>query len=340
MANYADTALLDALAYFTDPANAKEFRTPEYGAMQAYLDYANIMLPDLASIKEGESQAERIRYFKRSQGTVGTSRTVSLTGKYGDTSYLTPTWYTRTREFSISVKQAENNQESAARIMAHQLKNTIIDLYDAIETLAIAQLDANKTTSEGNRSGLGSWDSSKYVMAIANSDKDNYFNYIKTDMVNDKWHGLLQAINTGNINAVIAEQTAQGPGNSSNLQFQYPGFEFYTCTDASGSDYMASDYFGLSYIVEQGSIALVPWIPQANRVGTVAGSYSWSSIPDPFGKLGQLAVFKYSTASDTSSSGGTAQDAVYIYEVSVDVSFLHVPLSTGNVVYKYGLSTS
>ena len=106
MANYADTVLLNAVAVMTDPANEKEFRQEKYGALDAHLDYAGIMVPDIANITLSENQTDKINYFKRSEGTVRTARRVAVTGGYGDTGQLTPTWTTHAREFSISEEQA------------------------------------------------------------------------------------------------------------------------------------------------------------------------------------------------------------------------------------------
>ena len=338
MSYYSDTALLNAVAVMTDPANAKEFRQKEYGALQAHLDYANIMVPNTAAIKESENQTDQINYFKRSSQSVGSARTVSVTGAYGDTGYLTPSWTTYTREFSISEEQAQGNIETAARIYAHQMKNTMIDLYEAIEDDAVSNLDTNRNTVEGSRSGLSTWHGvPSYTAEISNTNKANYYNYIMTDLQNDKYSGILQEVHTGNMNAYIAEYQAQGAGNDTNTAFQFPGFEFYT----SNSITNGSSYFGTSYVAEIGSISAIPWIPAKNRRGIpLHGAYDWFSIPDPFGKLGSLAVFRKKDAVDMSSYNGTAQDAVTIYEISVDVTFLAVPLSDGKVVYKYGLCSS
>jgi len=335
MSYYSDTDLLNAVATLKDPANAKEFRQEEYGALQAHLDYADIMIPNTAAVKESENQTDQINYFKRSSETVGSARTVTLTGAYGDTGILEPSWTTYQREFSISVEQAQGNIESAARINAHQVKNAMIDLYEAIEDDAVSNLDTNRNTVAGNRSGLSTWHGvPSYTAEIANANKANYYNYIKTDLRNDKYNGILQEVHTGNMNAFINEYWAQGAGNDTNTAFQFPGFEYYT----SNSITNGSGYFGTSYVQEVGSISAIPWIPAKNRRGIPNhGAYDWFSIPDPFGKLGQIAVFRKKDAVDMSDYNGTAQDAVSIYEFSVDVTFLAVPLSTGKVVYKYGL---
>jgi len=338
MSNYADTVLQNAIAVMTDPANEKEFRQEEYGALNAHLAHAEMMSPDIASIKQSAAQSSYMDYFKRSSGTVGSARTHSLTGKYGDTGSLALSWTTYTREFTISVEQGDLNRYRDAQIYAKQLKNTLIDLYEAIEDDAVSNLDTNRNTVAGNRSGLSTWHGvPSYTAHITNGNKANYYNYIMTDLRNDKYNGTLQEIHTGNMNAFIAEYISQGAGNDTNTAFQFPGFEFHT----SNSITNGSDFFGTSYVVEQGGIAAIPWIPLKNRrTVTGHGEYEWFSIPDPFGKLGTLAVFVKRTAADTSGSGGTVQDAVSIYEISVDVAFVCTPLSTGKVVYKYGLNSS
>jgi len=335
MANYADTVLQNAIAVMTDPANEKEFRQEAYGALDAHLAHADMMSPDIASIKQSSAQSAYMDYFKRSSETVGSARTHSVTGAYGDTGSLALTWTTYSREFSISVAQGDLNRYRDTQIAAKQLKNTMIDLYEAIEDDCVSNLETNRNTLAGNRSGLSTWHGvPSYTAHITLANTANYYNYIMTDLRNDKYNGLLQDVHTGNMNARIAEYMAQGAGNDTNLAFQFPGFEFHT----SNSITNGSDFFATSYVIEAGGIAAIPWIPQPNRRGiTGHGEYEWASIPDPFGKLGSLAVFIKRTAADTSGSGGTVQDAVSIYEISVDVATPVVPLSTGKVVYKYGL---
>jgi len=338
MANYADTVLQTAVAVMTDPANKKEFRQEVYGALDAHLAYSDMMSPDIAAIKASAAQSQTMHYFKRSSETVGSARKHSLTGAYGDSGTLALTFTTYRREFSISVEQGDLNVYRDAQIYARQLENTLIDIYEAIEDDCVSGLDTNRNTVAGNRSGLSTWHGvPSYTAHITNGNKANYYNYIMTDLRNDKYTKTLQEIHTGNMNAYIAEYQAQGAGNDTNTAFQFPGFEFYT----SNSITNGSDFFGTSYVVEAGGIAAIPWIPAKNRRGVTGhGEYEWFSIPDPFGKLGNLAVFVKRTAADTSGSGGTVQDAVSIYEISVDVALAYTPLSTGKVVYKYGLQTT
>jgi hypothetical protein len=337
MAEYASTVLQNAIAVMTDPANEKEFRQEEYGALEAHLAHADMMSPDIAKVKQSSAQSDYMDYFKRDSQTVGAARTHSVTGAYGDTGSLALSFTTYSREFSISVNQADLNRYRDAQIYARQLKNTMIDLYEAIEDDAVSNLDTNRNTVAGNRSGLSTWHGvPSYTAHITNGNKANYYNYIKTDLRNDKYTGVLQEVHTGNMNAFINEYWAQGAGNDTNTAFQFPGFEFHT----SNSITNGSDFFGTSYVVESGGIAAIPWIPLINRRGKVQGEYEWFSVPDPFGKLGNLAVFAKKTAADTSGSGGTTQDAVTIFEISVDVAMVCTPLSTGKVVYKYGLQTS
>jgi len=338
MANYASTVLQNAIAVMTDPANDKEFRQEEYGALEAHLAHANMMSPDIAKVKQSSAQSDYMDYFKRDSQTVGSARTHSLTGAYGDTGSLNLSWTTYTREFTISVAQGDLNRYRDAQIYARQLKNTMIDLYEAIEDDAVSNLESNRNTVEGNRTGLATWHGTpSYTSHVTNGNKANYYNYIKTDLRNDKYNGILQEIHTGNMNAYINEYAAQGAGNDTNTSFQFPGFEFHTSNSISNG----SDFFATSYVVEQGGIAAIPWIPKHNVRGVHGhGEYDWFTVPDPFGKLGNLAVFSQSTAGSTSSSGGTVQDAITIFEISVDIAYVCTPLSTGKVIYKYGLNSS
>ena len=342
MANYANTLKLDALAMLQENAN-KDFRPDMYGATKAFNDYKRDVILNLDDFRNEESEpdlrARKVDYLRRDSQTVNSSRAASLTGAMGTSTRDTLTFVTYARELTISDDNARANVFNAARQLAGQMKNARLDIAAEIESDAVAKLESYKNTSNGNRGTvLGTWDSTNYVYEIANANKEEYFNYMETGMRVLNYAGRLQEVHTGAANALINYQLAQGAGNSENLQFQYPAFDFYT----SNSITNLSDYYCTSYVMEQGSIGLVDWIPPKNREGLEHNDFSFSAIPDPMGIFdGGFALAQQKKVQDSSSGGqnigGNTQDAVWLFELSITIAFYIPTITTQKLVNKYGL---
>lgn len=339
MTYYSPTVLLAAIAELSDSSN-KDLRAPQYGATEAFNKYKRDLIVNYDEFNnvqnKSELQTKQIDYLVRDSQSVGSERSATLTGAFGTSLRDSLTFVTYTRQFSISDSVMRNNKIAAQRFMVNQMVNARLDIGASIESAAVTKLDAYKNTVQGSRN-LGTWDSSNYVSEIALANKTEYFNYMATEMRTLDYSGMLQEVHTANANALINYQTAQGGANSANLQFQYPDFEFGT----SNSITNLSDYFCTSYVMEKGSLGLVDWIPGKNKEGLVShGLWDFTSMPDPFGIFDRLALATYKTVQDSGTYNGTAQDAVWLYEMSVDVAFCIPTITTGKLVNKYGLLAS
>ena len=151
--------------------------------------------------------------------------------------------------------------------------------------------------------------------------------------------GQLSVINNIGADIRMAQIAQQGQGNSANLGWQIPGINSYVSTgfaNEAGYDYM-------SYIFKQGTIGILPWIPQKNREGfgdifKVGGLYS--TMLDPLGSGLTFAVHQYATAADNAAAAET-QDIDIEVEISCDLAPFHAPQTTSNAdpVFKVGLLT-
>jgi len=343
MAHYANTLKLDALSYLQERAN-KDFRPATYGATNAFNDYKRDVILNYDAFANEESEPDlrdrKVDYLRRDSQTVSDYRSASLTGAFGTSTRDTLTFVTYARQFSMSDDNARANTFNSVAQMAAQLKNARLDIAAEIESDAVTKLDAYVNTVDPN-SPLSTWNSVDYVNEIAIANKTEYFNYMETEMRGRDYNGRLQAINTNSLNAVINYQTAQGTNNSANLQFQYPGFDFNWSNSITNS----SDYFGTSYVAEVGALGLVDWIPSKNRNGLMHGIWDFSAIPDPMGIFDSgFALATYKTVQDSSAGGedvgGNTQDAVWLFELSIDVAFFIPTITTQKLVNKYALTTA
>ena len=343
MANYANTLKLDALSMLQENAN-KDFRPTMYGATLAFNEYKRDVILNYDEFQSLESEPDlrdrKVDYLRRDTDTVGSARSASLSGKMGTSTRDSLTFVTYTREFTISDDNARSNTFNAARQMAAQMKNARLDIAAEIESDAVTKLEAFRNTVDPS-SVLSTWDSTNYVNEIANANKTDYFNYIETEMRGRDYNGMLQAISTNSANALINYQIAQGEGNQNNLKYQYPAFDL----GWSNSVTNLSDYFCTTYVVEQGSLGLVDWIPAKNRDSLQHGLWDFAAIPDPMGIFDSgFALATYKTVQNSSAGGenigGNTQDAVWLFEMSIDVAFFIPTITTQKLVNKYGLLAS
>ena len=342
MANYANTVLLAALQDLQDQAN-KDLRAPQYGATRAFNDYKRNVILNFDAFQNEQAEPDlrtrSVDYLRRDSQSVGTSRAASLTGAMGTSTRDNLTFVTYSREFTLSDDNARNNTQGAAKQLAHQIRNARLDIGASIETAAITKLEAFLNTVDVS-SPMSTWSgASTYYNSVANADEDRYFNIIEAEMMMRDYNGPLQLINYGTLNELKYWQTAQGAANSSNLQFQYGNKTMYTSNSITNS----SDHIGTTYAVEENSLALVDWIPAKNRNSLLNhGDFDFTQMPDPFGIFDRMALATQYKVQDSSSGGsdigGNTQDAVWLYELSIDVAFFIPTITTQKLVNKYVLS--
>lgn len=338
MAYYAQTVLLDALADLADQAN-KDLRAPAYGATRAFNDHKRNVIMNFDTFQKMEAEVDlrstRIDYLNRSTDTVGSARASDFSGTPGTSVSDTLTFVTYTRQLAISDDAARNNTQKAAKQLAVGIRNARLDIGASIETAAITKLEAFLNTVDVS-SPMSTWSgASTYYNSVANEDQDRYFNIMETEMGMRDYNGSLQIINYGTLNELVKWQANQGTANAVNLTFQYGNKQFYTSNSITNS----SDHVGTSYVVEENSLALVDWIPAKNREGLMDhADFSFTSMPDPFGIFDTMALGIQKKVQNSSTWGGNSQDAVWLYEVSVDVAFYIPTITTQKLVNKYVLS--
>jgi hypothetical protein len=341
MAEYSNTVLLAAIAELSDTAN-KDLRAPLYGATNLFAKHKKDVIVNYDDFNliqnKSDLQTKQIDYLRRHTESVASARTHSLTLALGDSTRDSLTFVTYARQFGISDGTIRNNRIAAQRFMVNEIRNARLDIGASIETAAVAKLEAGKNTYTKATTGknLGTWDSTNYVLEVAVASKDDYWNLIGTDMRTLDFTPIFQTVHSHYAGAMINRQIAQGAGNTANLEFQFPDWDM----NFSGSVSNLSDYLTTGYAVPERTVALVDWIPGKNRVGMVShGAWDFTAMPDPFGVFDRMAIACQKVVADGSTYGG-AQDAQWLYEVSVDVAFYIPTVTTIGLVQKYGLLSS
>ena len=338
MATYLPSILVDAIGLLTEQFQRHERRKPFYGAHELYLKGREFSIPDLSAIRLSENRTTTTKYLVKSTQTVGSARSCSPTASFGDSGTVDLSWNTYAVTVTTSDKMFRNNYYSQVQALANDLYYAFMELHDDVETAMVAHLEANKTGVNSGSSWMGTFDTTNDIFPITLANVANYFNYIRTVMRENKYKNNLNLVQNVAAKAIMDYQGAQGPGNSTNLQYNYPNMSFYESSSVTSG----SDYNIISYVGEDSAVGVLDWIPGINRDGKLKGEHEWTTMSDMFGFFPEISVFKKTACSDTSLTGGATQDPTEIWELSVDLSLVKAPISTATeeAIYKFGLQSS
>ena len=328
MPNFTLSEWHAAQARLKDKFQSIEMKSKIPTAMQFFLEKRDISIEGLKGLRNKETRPEEAYYKTRqARAATGASRNFSHTGVDGDSAKVDLTWGTFLDKFSISMKRYDNNLYSFSDVLAQNMMNVFINIKDAMDTAALTYLDVNKTTAN-LATKLGSFGAND---VWETTPADDYFRNGKSMMRQNFYSGGYNVL-VDPIAAALAEKSiAQGGGNATNLGYQFSGLNVIEHTALADANYTA----GLGYWFTPESIAALDWIPKQNLNGfgnlenaTKDNPY-FTSIVEPFFGL-RLAVHIYKEGADTSGTNGSAQDVVWQYEFSIDMSLNHAPMTLAN----------
>ena len=355
MSNFEPSKLVKGQALFLNNVTKGEWRLPDTAVLSSmYLGQkAN---PFLAGLRKSEERAvSAYMPIRRAKGT-GTERSFEHEGERGDSKESTLDWNSLTEEFSISIKQNDNNMISFEQNYASQMNGCIMNLMERHEAALIALVITDRT--EINKGVIqGTFNPDDNVMEVNNSASDRFFHNIKTSMSNNLFNSNIMVI-ADSLSYMNAEFLAsQKTMNATNLGYQFAGLNIMPTTSEIDPDYEGS---ALAFSMD--SVGIIPWIPLVNR-GNLdvrdAMSYngSWGKVTVPIldakGNTAytlDFAIHSYATRADNSNKGGSKQDLTIEVEISLDLAYLSNPLSshratgawagkTDSMVYQFGLLT-
>jgi hypothetical protein len=333
MANYADTVLQNARAKMTEMLNEKfEGRPRHTELIEAFMQTSSLTLPNLADIREATTQTTQTMYAKKTAYTVNTGKSCSPSGEQGDSGIVNLTWNNRNVVVSISEARHDGNEYKMAEALAIELMNAEKDLFKgatgSVDAVILAYLEANRTQVCASGT-LGTFDGVNFSLDYANANVADFYNYLYSDMQLNNYSGEFYDIFNTTWGAYAREQANQGEANATNTKFQYQmpfdfmGFSSNSITNAAGD-------LTTHYVIPAGGVAMLDWNDPKNRRGLESGDAYWDTYQSKFMPGVTLDLFKKVACSDTSASGGSVQDLVHTYELSINFALTHAPLSTAN----------
>ena len=331
MANFATAALVKAQTILIGQFQAGELRFRDPAVHKLFLRNTNIMLPDYQSLRTRDDRVIETNYFNRTSRSLGSARSHDHTGAQGDSSLLTPSWTTYTDKFVSTIKEADNKIYSLEELHMSKMENVIANFAEGLETVASTFLFANRSgvnvsTAEGS---FDATDDTFEIVKSTNIDRAIQITRMNMDINGYQGVGFTMVCDSISF-ALFQFQAAQGSSNATNTSFQFQGIEFLhdpTLTAAAAG--LASVYVAGYWIaVPEGSVAALSWIRVQNRMGVDFGNIAkYGQIMNPVDNVA-YALHTYSEGSNGTSDGGYTQDVTIETEISVDIAYETVPLTT------------
>lgn len=337
MANYAASVLTEAQLILNERFASPEKRMKSPGVFGAFRKNTDIAIPNVGDLRTKEERPEKGYFFNRTKRSLLTSRTHNHTGAVADSTEVSFSWATYGDKCQTSLKRSDNNVFSDAAILANELENMFKNIYEGIDSAALAYLGTNKSTvNAATKNGV--FDATNDVFEIATANIARFIQHAKS-MLRQNYHtGMADAILDPVLYLEAEHYLNQGAGNSTNLAYQASlGANLWEAIGLTDANYP----LGSGYFIPEGTIGVVDWIPRQNRQGkgdfdSVLGGFG--SIVDPISGM-TFAVHSYAQRADTSSAGGDTQDEVQEWEISVDLSFNKAPLTAAGetTIFEVGI---
>lgn len=297
-----------------------EVRRSRYGAVEAANDGVNKLVPKttLQSIKEATSQATSIDVFvKEAEGTL-TAR--QCAGAGGATTATVPLTYQGFfEEFQISEIEHEGNRAKMAETLAHLISERFRSLHTRINAAGNAFLEANAVAGDGSFGTVAG-----NAREFAQADKVNYFNEVTTNMEENDFFGQYVNVHSFSQAELVRLDNANNMNNINNVT----SGNFAHYSSGITNDVAAES---TSYIFQDGTFGMIPWINSLSKKGATTGTHTWGTIADPFGLLGTLELKVKEDCVDNSATlgAGAEADKVISYTMGLELAFLSAYDSTG-----------
>lgn len=324
MANYAASVLAEAQLILNERYASAEKRLKAPGVLGSFMKNTDLAIPNVGTLRTKEERAEKAYFNNRSKRANTASRTFDHAGVVGDSTAVTLAWATYGDKFKTSLKRSDNNVFADAEIMANEMDNAFKNIYESMDAAALAYLGTNKTTVNAATKN-GTFNATFDAFEIATANIARFIQHAKSMAKQNYYGGAAELILDPILFLEAEHYLQQGGSNATKTDYQRLGANLWEAITLSDANYLV----GAGYIIPEGTIGMVDWIPSQNRNGqgnfeSVLGGYG--SIVDPISGL-TMALHGYATRADTSAAGGDTQDVVNEWEISTDISFNNAPLS-------------
>ena len=335
------TKLLDAVINVPSSQAFKQFegRLSVYDAYKAFADNTERLVPkaELEAAKKSSRHVTKIPVLNKIDFTIGNSRACEPADTPAVSAFVQPSYSTYSFSFHMTDSYNQENFVGYAEEFAHKLLQGLKKFGETIDSAAVSFLEANLTqvnTSPLFGGVVGD------VVTIANSQKEEFYKSIPAIMRRNDLYDM-RVLDIANPEAQIMYDSIarQGAQNAINTAYQISNFAPYR------SNRVALDAGNVEthYLVPEGHLGTLDWIPADYRIGRVISDGDlWSSVVDPiFGLTWGLRYVAQCTDLSAVSGGIPDLTTAFVekYEFSIDIAFLTSYSSdTSSAIFKYAIS--
>ena len=126
--------------------------------------------------------------------------------------------------------------------------------------------------------------------------------------------------------ALAIRKLNQGVANSTNTSFQFENMMLH----ASKNIAAYTNSVATSFILPQGTVSMVTRNDALNLANEDTKIQTYTTVTDPFGLGLKADLHFYETRGDTRSVGGTEQDEIVQWELTLQYAIDEAPLSEAN----------
>jgi hypothetical protein len=335
------TKLLDTIVYATDSQRLQQFesRLSDYDVVKAFVDNTELLVPkaELEAAKKSSRHVAKLPVINKLDVTIGDSRACTPAGLDSTTAFVTPSYSTYSFSFDMKPSYYSENYIKYNQDFAHKLIQSLKAFGEALDSAGVAFLETNLT--QVNQSPLFGGIVGDTV-TVAASLKEEFYKSIPSILRRNDLSGA-RVLDIANPEAQIMYDSIarQGAGNSVNTAYQISNFAPYR----SNRVLLDSGASETHYLVPEGHLGLLEWIPEDFRQGQMVSEGDlWSTIVDPI--FGFTWALRYKAeCSDLSGEAGGIADLTSAFrerfEFSIDIAFMTSYSSdTSSPIFKYSIA--
>jgi hypothetical protein len=335
MANYAASVLAKGQAVVTAKYQTPEQRRQLPSVMGLALKNQSISIPNAQALRESPLRTVDVNYLTNIAAGSGTAKVAVHTGTYGDSGAINVVYVQTEEPFSLPLKISANSVYEQQELFNNRYEMAWKNLRTRQDNLALAFLIANSCQLSNvtmtpllAAANAGYWNGANFALEIDQTNKSLFIQYIKSAMAARFYSGPYDIVTDLQLARGFEYQMNQGSGNFANTDFQFGDAGIVTTQVLVSSLYPG----GAALIMPQGALAGLNWNEQLNKTGFDAGDTTTGklgTVADPLGSGAVADVSYYVARADTSAntSGGSTQDMVPQWELTVTIGYVLPPLS-------------
>lgn len=314
-------------AKYTNDLDKNELRRSQYGAYDTFIrdtdDTQSIFSPQVKDyIKRSFGNSVVIPVLNAETVTIGNARTCTVAASENTSALVTLTFVTYAWGFTMTPAQHFNNDVGYAADFERKFMKYLLQFAAVMDTAAYNTANAARN-QVWNADTLAHYPQVANALQVAPSQADNFYNVIPAVMSSMDFNGPFNVIANTFHGPVINRFVNQGSGNSTNLAFQFAGFDWAYSNRVTNAEGVQSTVL----VSPKGTYA----VDNRNEPDAIAGTRTtdgteWGEVDMPI--VNMRMGFKYnSRCADNSAIAGAATtgltaSALESFQWSTDVVFM------------------